>query len=106
MPDEKIELAEIRQKDKQLAEQLSNTPEPVCEKTQALFAEAGVKLHSAVESWEHAKNEYTKAAQKKLNLTKEQLAELRARFDEAVAELREAIAQWHAAHQQLAGQLA
>lgn len=106
VPDEKIELAEIRQKDKQLAEQLSNTPEPVCEKTQALFAEAGVKLHSAVESWEHAKNEYSKAAQKKLNLTKEQLAELRARFDEAVAELREAIAQWHAAHQQLAGQLA
>ena len=106
VPDEKIELAEIRQKDKQLAEQLSNTPEPVCEKTQALFAEAGVKLHSAVESWEHAKNEYSKAAQKKLNLTKEQLAELRARFDEAVVELRDAIAQWHAAHQQLAGQLA
>lgn len=106
VPDEKIELAEIRQKDKELAEQLSNTPEPVCEKTQALFAEAGVKLHSAVESWEHAKNEYSKAAQKKLNLTKEQLAELRARFDEAVVELRDAIAQWHAAHQQLAGQLA
>ena len=106
VPDEKIELAEIRQKDKQLAEQLSNTPEPVCEKAQALFTEAGAKLHSAVESWERAKNEYTKAAQKKINLTKEQYAELRARFDEAVAELREAIAQWHAAHQQLAGQLA
>jgi len=106
VPDEKIELAEIRQKDKQLAEQLSNTPEPVCEKAQALFTEAGAKLHSAVESWERAKNEYAKAAQKKINLTKEQYAELRARFDEAVAELREAIAQWHAAHQQLAGQLA
>ncbi|HCE06435.1 MAG TPA: acyl-CoA desaturase, partial [Verrucomicrobiales bacterium] len=72
VPDEKIELAEIRQKDKQLAEQLSNTPEPVCEKTQALFAEAGVKLHSAVESWERAKNEYSRAAQKKISLTKEQ----------------------------------
>ena len=106
VPDEKIELAEIRQKDKQLAEQLSNTPEPVCEKTQALFAEAGDKLHSAVESWERAKNEYSRAAQKKISLTKGQYAELRARFDEAVAELREAIAQWHAAHQQLAGQLA
>lgn len=106
VPGEKIELAEIRQKDKQLAEQLSNTPEPVCEKAQALFTEAGAKLHSAVESWERAKNEYSKAAQKKLNLTKEQYAELRARFDEAVAELREAIAQWHAAHQQLAGHLA
>lgn len=106
VPDEKIQLAEIRQKDKQLAEQLSNAPRPVCEKAQALFAEAGEKLHSATESWERAKNEYSKAAQKKINLTKEQLAELKIRFEEAVAELREAIEHWHAAHQQLAGQLA
>ena len=39
-------------------------------------------------------------------LTKEQLAELRVQFEAAVAELREAIRQWHAAHQQLALQLA
>ena len=53
-----------------------------------------------------AKNEYAKAAQKKLELTKEQLAEMRAHFEAAVAELRDAIKQWHTAHQQLAGQLA
>ena len=106
VPDEKIMLAEIRQKQKQLSERLSNTPRPVCENAQALFAEAGEKLHAAAESWECAKNEYAKAAQKKINLTKEQLAELRAQFEVAVAELREAIQQWHAAHQQLAGQLA
>tara|TARA_Y100000588_G_scaffold129149_1_gene141433 strand:+ start:1153 stop:2322 length:1170 start_codon:yes stop_codon:yes gene_type:complete len=106
VPDEKIALAEIRQKQKQLTEQLSNAPRPVCENAQALFADAGEKLHAAAESWERAKNEYSKAVQKKIDLTKEQLAELRARFEEAVAELREAIAHWHAAHQQLAGQLA
>ncbi|HAH99147.1 MAG TPA: acyl-CoA desaturase [Verrucomicrobiales bacterium] len=106
VPDEKIMLAEIRQKQKQLSERLSNTPRPVCENAQALFAEAGEKLQAAAESWERAKNEYAKAAQKKINLTKEQLAELRAQFEVAVTELREAIQQWHAAHQQLAGQLA
>ena len=106
VPEEKIMLAEIRQKQRQLTEKISNAHQPVCENAQALFTEAGEKLHSAAESWERAKNEYSKAAQKKIDLTKEQLAELRARFEEAVAELREAIAHWHAAHQQLAGQLA
>ena len=38
VPDEKIELAEIRQKDKQLAEQLSNTPEPVCVRRRKPFS--------------------------------------------------------------------
>lgn len=106
VPDEKIMLAEIRQKEKLLSEQLSSAPRPVCENAQALFAEAGEKLRSAADAWECAKGEYAKAAQKKLDLTKEQLAELRAQLEAAVAELREAIQQWHAAHQQLAGQLA
>ena len=106
VPDEKIMLAEISQKNEMLADKLSSAPEPVCEKAQALFAEAGNKLHSASEAWECAKSEYAKAAQKKLELTKEQLAELRAQLEAAVAELREAMKQWHAAHQQLAVQLA
>ena len=106
VPDEKIMLAEIRQKGRLLSEQLSSTSQPVCEKAQALFADAGEKLHAATESWERAKNEYSKAAQKKLELTKEQIAELRSQMEAAVAELREAIQQWHNAHQQLAVQLA
>ena len=106
VPDEKIMLAEIREKNLQIERRLSGYSQPVCEKAQALFAEAGEKLHSASETWECAKNEYAKAAQKKLELTKEQLADLRARLEAAVSELREAIAQWHAAHRQLSGQLA
>ena len=41
-----------------------------------------------------------------LDRAEEQLAELRVQFEAAVAELREAIRQWHAAHKQLALQLA
>ena len=105
VPDEKIMLAEISQKNEMLTEQLSSAPEPICEKAQALFSEAGKKLHSASEAWECAKSEYAKAAQKKLELTKEQLAELRIKLETAVVELREAMKQWHAAHRQLAVQL-
>ena len=106
VPNEKIMLAEISQKNKMLEQQLSDHANPVCEKAQALFAEAGEKLHAAAEAWELAKGDYGKAAQKKLELTKEQLAEVRIQMEAAVAELREAIQQWHAAHQQLAVQLA
>jgi stearoyl-CoA desaturase (delta-9 desaturase) len=106
VPNEKIMLSEISQKNKILAQQISSTPQPVCEKAQALFAEAGEKLHSAAETWERAKSEYAKAAQKKLELTKEQLAELRTQMESAVAELRSAMNEWHSAHHQLAVQLA
>jgi len=105
VPNEIIMLAEISQKNKMLEQKLSGHARPVCEKARALFDEAGTKLTLAAETWEMAKNEYAKAAQKKLELTKEQLAELRARFEAAVDELRDAIREWHAAHQQLAGQL-
>ena len=103
---EKIELAEIREKNRKLEVRLSGQTKPVCDRAQALFKEAEEKLAQTSETWERAKNEYAKAIQKKVETTKEQLAELRQRLEAAVAELREAIREWHAAHQQLAGQLA
>ena len=106
VPNEKIMLSEIGEKNRVLEGRLSGCSQPVCEKAQALFDEAGEKLTLAAEAWERAKSEYGKAAQKKLELTKEQLAELRVQLEATVAELREAIRQWHAAHQQLAVQLA
>jgi stearoyl-CoA desaturase (delta-9 desaturase) len=106
VPNEKIDLAEIGEKNRKIESRLSDQSQPVCEKAQALFAEAGEKLQAAAAAWETAKREHTKSAQKKLELTKEQLAELRLQFEAAVTELREAIQQWHAAHQQLAVQLA
>ena len=106
VPNEKIMLAEIRQKDLLLSQKLSSRPHPVCEKAQALFTDAGEKLSDAAKAWEKAKGEYGRAMKRSLDLTKDQVAELRAQFDAAVAELREAIHQWHAAHQQFAGHLA
>ncbi len=106
VPREKIMLAEIRQKNQLLSKELSTRVHPVCEKAQTLFAEAGEKLSTAAQAWERAKGEYGRALKKKLEMTKEQLADMRARFDASVAELREAIREWHAAHQQMTVQMA
>jgi stearoyl-CoA desaturase (delta-9 desaturase) len=106
VPKEKIMLAEIRQKEKLLSRKLSVRVHPVCDKAQALFVDAGEKLSVAAKTWERAKGEYGRALKKKLELTKEQLADMRAHFDASVAELRAAIQEWHTAHQQLAVQLA
>jgi stearoyl-CoA desaturase (delta-9 desaturase) len=106
VPKEKIMLAEIRQKDRMLSQKLSTRPHPVCEKAHALFTDAGEKLSEAARAWEKAKGEYGRAMKRKFDLTKEQLADMRANFDASVAELREAIRRWHEAHQQVAGQLA
>ena len=106
VPKEKIMLAEIRQKDLLLNRKLSKGIHPVCEKAQALFADAGEKLSVAAQAWERTKGEYGRALKKKLEMTKEQLADMRTRFDASVAELREAIREWHAAHQQMTVQMA
>jgi len=106
VPQEKIQLAEIKQKQKLLAEKLSKAPNPACEKAKALLSDAGEKLTEAARTWESAKHEYGRALKKKINVTKDQFAEINARFEKSVADLRAAIQDWNNAHAQLAGQLA
>jgi stearoyl-CoA desaturase (delta-9 desaturase) len=106
VPQEKIMLAEIKQKQKLLAEKLSKGSSPVSDKAKELLSEAGEKLSVAARTWESAKHEYGRALKKKIDLTKEQMEDLRLRFDVAVKELRQAMQEWNAAHSQLAGQLA
>ena len=106
VPQEKIMLAEIKQKQKLLAEKLDKGSIPVSEKARAILSEAGDKLTVAARTWESAKHEYGRALKKKIDLTKDQMEDIRLRFDVAVKELRLAMQEWHAAHSQLAGQLA
>jgi stearoyl-CoA desaturase (delta-9 desaturase) len=106
VPKEKIMLAEIKQKQKLLLEKLAKGTLPVCEKARALFSDAGRKLTDAARTWESAKHEYGRALKKQLDLTVEQVDEIHARFDQAVADLRAAIQEWNDAHMKLEGQLA
>ena len=106
VPNETIALTEIREKQRRLDEQLFGHRETICEKAQRLFAEAQEELAAAHEIWEKSKKEYAHALRQQIDTTKEQLSELQQRLEQSVLELRQAIRDWHNAHQGLVLQLA
>ena len=105
VPNETIAVAEILEKQRQLDERLSGNSETICKKAQRLFTEAQEELAAAHESWEKSKKEYTHALRQQIDTTKEQLGELKQQMEQSVLELRQAIRDWHNAHQGLVLQL-
>ena len=106
VPNETIALTEIREKQQRLDEQLSGHRETICEKAQRLFTEAQEELAATHEIWEKSKKEYAHAIRQQIDTTKEQLGELKQQMEQSVLELRQAIRDWHDAHQGLVLQLA
>ncbi len=105
VPNETIAVAEILEKQRQLDERLSGNSETICKKAQRLFTEAQEELAAAHETWEKSKKEYTHALRQQIDTTKEQLGELKQQMEQSVLELRQAIRDWHNAHQGLVLQL-
>ena len=105
VPNETIAVAEILETQRQLDERLSGNSETICKKAQRLFTEAQEKLAAAHETWEKSKKEYTHALRQQIDTTKEQLGELKQQMEQSVLELRQAISDWHDAHQGLVLQL-
>ena len=99
VPLEKIQLAEIAEKQRQLEAAMAARPATRCEKTKRLLELAQERLHQAAQTWEQRKAEYARATEKKLEASKEKLTQLRRDFEEAAANLRRAIQEWHEAHQ-------
>ena len=98
VPAEKILLAEIAEKQRQLELKLETKRLTLSESTHRLLHSAQERLHQAAQNWEHRKHEYARATEKKIEASRERLAELRREFDQAAAHLREAIQQWHETH--------
>ena len=105
VPNETIAVAEILETQRQLDERLSGNSETICKKAQRLFTEAQEELAAAHETWEKSKKEYTHALRQQIDTTKEQLGELKQQMEQSVLELRQAIRDWHNAHQGLVLQL-
>jgi stearoyl-CoA desaturase (delta-9 desaturase) len=99
VPAEKIQLAEIAEKQRRLEANLVIRPARWCETTERLMKLAQQRLQEAAHVWEQRKAEYARATEKRIEASKEKLAQLRRDFDEAAANLRQAIREWHAAHQ-------
>jgi len=99
VPDEKIQLAEIAEQQKQLDAVMAARPAKRCETTRRLLDAAQEQLHQAAQTWEQRKTEYMRATEKKIEASKEKIAQLNRDFEEAAANLRRAIQEWQQAHQ-------
>lgn len=99
VPDEKIQLAEIAEQQRQLEAALAARPAKRCENTQRILELAQQRLQQAAQSWEQCKAEYGRATEKKIEASKEKIAQLKRDFEEAAANLRSAIDEWREAHQ-------
>jgi stearoyl-CoA desaturase (delta-9 desaturase) len=98
VPAEKIQLAEIAEKKRKLEAQMATKPSPFCEKTHDLLELAQERLSQAAQTWEQRKTEYMRATERKIEASKERLAELKGEFEEAAANLRNAMHEWNQAH--------
>ena len=99
VPAEKIQLVEIAEKQRQLELHLNSKAVRLGESTQRLLHHAQERLQQAARNWEQRKIEYVRAAEKKIEASRERLSELKREFELAAAHLREAIQNWHQAHQ-------
>ena len=98
VPAEKIQLAEIAEKQRQLELQLNSSAVRLGDSTHRLLQLAQERLQQAARNWEQRKLEYVRAAEKKIEASKEKLSDLKCDFDLAAAHLRQAIRSWHRAH--------
>ena len=76
VPDEKIQLAEIAEQQKQLDAVMAARPAKRCETTRRLLDAAQEQLHHAAQTWEQRKTEYVRATEKKIEASKEKIAQL------------------------------
>lgn len=98
VPAEKIQLAEIAEKQRQLETRLAAKPVRHYESTRRLLQLAQDRLQQAAQHWEQRKNEYVRATEKRIEASKEKIAELQREFELAAANLRAAIQHWHDTH--------
>lgn len=100
VPTEKILLAQITEQKRQLAEKLQKQLDAGAEAhpIQDLIASAHEQLQEALKTWERCRAEYGAAVQRKVELSKQSLAELRAELREANVQLQEAIREWRRTH--------
>ena len=99
VPAEKIQLVEIAEKQRQLELHLNSKAVRLGESAQRLLQHAQERLHQAARNWEQRKLEYKRAAEKKIDASREKLSELKREFEVAAVHLREAIQSWHQTHQ-------
>ena len=106
VPEETILLAEIAERQRQLALRLEAAPGRLSESIQGMLHAAQERLQQASADWELRKTAYWQAAETKLEASRQKVAELQQEFREATAQLRQAMQEWWEAHHLAQAQLA
>ncbi len=94
VPEERIRLARITEQQRQLAARLSAKPVVLAEPIQSRWQAAQEALHQAFQHWEHCEARYRLALEKKLEASRDKLAEIRREFQEARAQVQCAFRHW------------
>jgi stearoyl-CoA desaturase (delta-9 desaturase) len=106
VPGETILLAEISEQQRQLGAKLGAGPAPVSEPIRRLLQAAQESLERASRHWEQRRADYRRAAEMKMEASREKITELRREFREATVRLRAAIRHWQDAWRLAQAQLA
>jgi stearoyl-CoA desaturase (delta-9 desaturase) len=91
---EKVMLAQIAEQERQMAAVLSQEAGRVPAHLQHMLHVAQSFLHQAATSWEQHKAEYRRAAELRMDASREKVAELRRNLEDATAHFREAVRRW------------
>jgi stearoyl-CoA desaturase (delta-9 desaturase) len=103
---ERILVAEIAEQQRRLAEKLDARPHLLAEPIRCRLHAAQVRLQQAFGHWEQLEEQYRQALEKKLEASREKLAELRREFREAKDRVRAAIRDWQETHRLALAQFA
>ena len=106
VPEERILLAEIAEQQRQLASRLNAQPAPLAEYIQSRLQAAQASLQQTFQHWEKMEEDYRRALEKKLEGSREKLAELKKEFREARHRLHLAIRDWQETHRLVLAQCA
>jgi stearoyl-CoA desaturase (delta-9 desaturase) len=101
---EKILLAEVAEQQRQLAAKLSAAPN--AEPIHSLLQGAHARVLEALRNWARHQEEYRRAAERKVEASREKLAELAREFRLASAHLRLALREWRKAQRLAQARLA
>lgn len=106
VPQEKILLAQIEESKRRLNEKLQKKNQTLPEATAALLATAQTRLQEAAVEWDKLRQDYYKATEKRIEYSRERIAEIRREMKLAAARLRYSMREWNQAHRSAMAALA
>jgi stearoyl-CoA desaturase (Delta-9 desaturase) len=98
VPVEKVLLAEITEQQRQLATKLKAHTRPLADYIHSQLQTAQLRLQQTFQHWEELETAYCKALEKRLEDSRERLAELKREFRAAQGRFHAAIRDWREAH--------